>query len=72
MILFNTLKNYGGELTLQTFAQSVLDFRKELPEVYRDNYDEWIPEIAYASRWAPGIREDAYPVERICGGIPTI
>jgi len=72
MIFFNTLKNYDGELTMQNFAQSVLDFRKDLPEVYRDNYDEWIPEIAYATKWALGEREDAYPVERIWGGIPTM
>ncbi|MBL7110859.1 MAG: ADP-ribosylglycohydrolase family protein [Bacteroidales bacterium] len=72
MIFFNTLKNYDGELTMHNFAQSVLDFRKELPEKYRDNYDEWIPEIAYATKWALGVREDAYPVERIWGGIPTM
>ena len=72
MILFNTLKNHQGKLSLKTFAGSVLEFRDELPEKYKDNYDEWIPEIAYATRWALGEREDAYPVERIWGGIPTM
>jgi ADP-ribosylglycohydrolase len=72
LILFNTLKNYNGELTQQNFARSVLDFREELPEKYRDDYDRWIPEIAYATEWALGERENAYPVERIWGGIPTM
>jgi len=45
--------------TLQTFAQSALDFRGELPEKYKDNYDKWIPEIEYATRWVLGEREDA-------------
>jgi len=72
LILFNTLKNYNGELTLQNFARSVMDFREELPEKYRDNYDRWIPEIAYATKWALGERENAYPVERIWGGVPTM
>ncbi|MCF6299552.1 MAG: ADP-ribosylglycohydrolase family protein [Proteobacteria bacterium] len=72
MILFNTLKNFDGELTEKNFAQSVLDFRNELPEKYRDNYDEWIPEIEYATNWVLGKRENAFPVERIWGGIPTM
>ena len=72
MILFNTLKNHQGDLSLETFAQSVLDFRDELPEHYRDKYDEWIPEIEFATRWALGERENAYPVERIWGGILTM
>ncbi len=72
MILFSTLKNHGGKLTQETFARSVLDFRSELPPEYRDNYDNWIPEIEYATRWVLGEREDAYPVERIWGGIPTM
>jgi hypothetical protein len=72
MILFNTLRNYRGELNQDNFARSVLDFREELPEQYRDNYDEWIPEIAYATRWALGERDHAYPVDRIWGGIPTM
>lgn len=72
IIFFNTLKNYPGELTQENFARSVLEFREELPEKYKDNYDEWIPEIEYATRWALGERENAYPVERIWGGIPTM
>ncbi len=72
MILFNTLKNYKGVLSLETFARSVMDFREELPEKYRANYDQWIPEIEYATRWALGERKKAYPVERIWGGIPTM
>ena len=72
IILFNTLKNFDGNLTQKNFAQSVLDFRNELPEKYRDNYDRWIPEIEYATNWALGKRENAYPVERIWGGIPTM
>ena len=72
LILFNTLKNYNGELSQQNFARSVLEFREELPEKYRDDYDRWIPEIAYATEWALGERENAYPVERIWGGIPTM
>ncbi len=72
IILFNCLKNNDGLLTQKTFAQSVLDFREELPEKYRDKYDAWIPEIEYATRWALGERDNAYPVERIWGGIPTM
>ena len=72
IIFFNTLKNYPGELSQKTFAQSVMDFLDELTEKYKDNYDEWIPEIEYATRWALGERENAYPVERIWGGIPTM
>lgn len=72
LILFQTLKNYNGELTQKNFAQSVLDFRNELPEKYKDNYDEWIPEIAYATNWALGKKEVALPVDRIWGGIPTM
>lgn len=72
LIFFNTLKNYEGELTMQNFARSVLDFRQELPDKYRDNYDRWIPEIEYATNWALGKKENAYPPERIWGGIPTM
>jgi ADP-ribosylglycohydrolase len=72
MILFNTLKNYSGELTQQNFAQSVMDFRETLAEKYKDNYDEWIPEIAFATNWVLGKKENAYPAERIWGGIPTM
>lgn len=72
LILFNALKNHHGILSLETFARSVLEFREELPLKYRDNFDEWIPEIAYATKWALGERDNAYPVERIWGGIPTM
>jgi ADP-ribosylglycohydrolase len=72
LIFFNTMKKYDGELTMKNFAQSVLDFRSTLPEKYKDNYDDWIPEIAYATNWALGKKENAYPVERIWGGIPTM
>lgn len=72
MIFFNSLRDNGKELTQEDFARSVLDFRNELPEMYRDNYDQWIPEIEYATRWALGERENAFPEERIWGGIPTM
>lgn len=72
IIFFNTLKNYPGKLTQQNFARSVMDFRSELPEKYKDNFDDWIPEIEYATLWALGERENAYPVERIWGGLPTM
>jgi len=72
LILFNTLTTYDGVLTQQNFAQAVMDFREALPEKYRDNYDDWIPEIALATNWALGKRENAFPVERIWGGIPTM
>ncbi|KPL12572.1 MAG: hypothetical protein AMS23_11520 [Bacteroides sp. SM1_62] len=71
-ILFNALEKYDGELTRQNFAQSVMDFREALPEKYKDNYDQWIPEIAFATNWVLGKSEIAYPVERIWGGIPTM
>ena len=72
LILFNTLRNFDGVLTRRNFAQSVLDFRETLPEKYKDNYDEWIPEIAFATNWVLGKKDNAYPVERIWGGIPTM
>ena len=72
MILFNTLKDYKGQLSQHNFARSVLDYRNTLPEAYKDNYDEWIPEIAFATEWALGNTENAYPPERIWGGIPTM
>jgi len=72
MILFNTLKNKDGELNMINFAGEVLNFREELPDKYRDNYDRWIPEIAFATNWALGERVNAYPPERIWGGIPTM
>ncbi|NQU84762.1 MAG: ADP-ribosylglycohydrolase family protein [Mariniphaga sp.] len=72
LIFFNCLKENKGKLTQPKFARSVLNFRETLPDKYRDNYDDWIPEIEYATRWALGERENAYPVERIWGGIPTM
>lgn len=72
MILFNTLKNNNGELNMPNFARSVLEFRKELPATYQDDYDRWIPEIAFATKWALGERQNAYPPERIWGGIATM
>lgn len=72
MILFNTLQSHSGVLTRMNFAQSVLDFRETLPEKYKDNFDQWIPEIAYATNWTLGKRAKAYPAERIWGGIPTM
>ncbi len=72
IIFFNGLQKHGPDLTQKQFAQSVLDFREFVQPSYRDNYDEWIPEIAYATNWALGKRQDAYPVERIWGGIPTM
>jgi ADP-ribosylglycohydrolase len=72
MILFNTLKNYKGELTQNNFAQSVMDFKNELPGKYQDDFESWIPEIEFATNWVLGKRENAYPVERIWGGVPTM
>lgn len=73
IIFFNALKEHGSDLTQQQFAQAVLDFRDFLKPDYKDNYDEWIPEIAYATNWALGKRgKNAFPVERIWGGIPTM
>lgn len=72
MILFNTLKYHYGRLNRQNFAREVLNFRQRLPEKYQPWFDQWIPEIAYATRWALGERKKAYPPERIWGGIPTM
>ncbi len=72
MIFFHALKSCTGELTKECFARSVFDFREDLPSEYHEQYDAWIPEIAFATRWALGEREGAYPVERIWGGIPTM
>lgn len=72
IIFFNCLKKNKGNLTQRNFAQAVLDFRNYLPGKYKDNYDKWIPEIEYATNWALGKKENAFPVERIWGGIPTM
>jgi len=72
IILFNTLKHHKGELTEKNFAQEVIDFRKRLPGKYQSWFDKWIPEIAFATKWVLGERENAYPPSRIWGGIPTM
>ncbi len=72
LILFNTIKNHNNKLTRQNFAAEVMDFRNQISEKYQPWFDKWIPEIAYATRWALGDRVNAYPTERIWGGIPTM
>ncbi len=72
IIFFNCLKKNKGKLTRKKFAQAVLDFRNELSEEYKKHYDWWIPEIEYATNAALGKKKNAYPVERIWGGIPTM
>ncbi|MDZ7724006.1 MAG: ADP-ribosylglycohydrolase family protein [candidate division KSB1 bacterium] len=72
MIFMNALKTCNGELTAEHFAGSVMNFRNDLPPRYKDKYDEWIPEIAYATNWLLGKTQNAYPPERIWGGIPTM
>jgi len=72
IIFFNTLQQYNGELTQQNFAQEVMDFRNKVQDKYKSWFDKWIPEIAFATRWVLGERENAYPPERIWGSIPTM
>lgn len=72
IIFFNAFKQHGPELTQKQFAQAVMDFREFVQPAYKDNFDEWIPEIAYATNWVLGKRQNAFPVERIWGGIPTM
>lgn len=72
IIFFNALKKHGPNLNQKHFAQAVMDFRGFLKPEFRDNFDEWIPEIAYATLWALGDKEKGLPVERIWGGIPTM
>ncbi len=72
IILFNTLIEYDGALTEQNFAQEVLNFRSRVQNKYKSWFDKWIPEIAFATQWVLGQREQAYPPERIWGGIPTM
>jgi ADP-ribosylglycohydrolase len=72
IILFNCLRDNDGVLTVKKFAQSMLDFRNEIPEKYKPHYDLWIPEMRYAINWILGDFENGYPVERIWGGIPTM
>jgi hypothetical protein len=72
IILFNTLKNYHGKLDRENFAEEVLNFGNRIPGKYKPWFDKWIIEIAYATRWVLGERENAYPPQRIWGGIPTM
>ena len=72
IIFFNALKKYGPNLNQKHFAQAVMDFRDFLKPEFRDNFDKWIPEIAFATLWALGDKEKGLPVERIWGGIPTM
>lgn len=72
MILFDALETTKGNLTSQALAQATLDFKNQLPEKYKAINEEWMTEIAFASRWVLGERENAYPTERIWGGIPTV
>ena len=72
IIFFNALDRYGLDMSVKDFAQSVLDFKDVLPTKYKDDFDEWIPEIAFATNWVLGNQEKAYPVERLWGGIPTM
>lgn len=72
MIFFNALHYHNGELTLNNFASEVLQFRERIQEKYKPWYDKWIPEIAFATNWVLGKRENAYPTARIWGGIPTM
>ena len=72
IIVFNTLKHHNGILTQKNFATEVLHFRDYLKPAYQLWFDRWIPEIAYATRWVLGERNQAYPPERIWGGIPTM
>ena len=72
IILFNTLKTYHCKLNRENFAKEVLNFGNRIPEKYKPLFDKWIIEIAYATRWVLGERENAYPPQRIWGGIPTM
>lgn len=72
LIFFNTLRNHSASLNRMNFAREVENFRETLPDSYKVWYDRWIPEIRFATRWVLGEREDAYPPDRIWGGIPTM
>jgi len=72
IILCNTLKHHNGILNQKNFATEVLQFRNYLKPAYQLWFDRWIPEIAFATRWILGERNQAYPPERIWGGIPTM
>jgi len=72
LIFFNTIKNHHNNLNVHNFAFEVMDFRNQISKKYQFWFDKWIPEIAYATRWALGQRKNAYPTERIWGGLPTM
>lgn len=72
MILFDALAASDGDLTTKAMAQATLDFGDQLPEKYKAINEVWMTEIGLASRWALDERENAYPTERIWGGIPTV
>ncbi len=72
MIFFDALEASDGNITKKDMARATLAFGNQLPEKYQVINKEWMTEIGYASRWAVGERENAYPTERIWGGVPTV
>lgn len=72
IILFNALKESDGNLTDKALARATLDFGNHIQNKYKAINKEWMQEIGYASRWVLGERENAYPTERIWGGVPTV
>ncbi len=72
MIFFDALEASDGNITKEDMARGTLNFGDHLPEKYQEINKEWMIEIGYASRWALGERENAYPTERIWGGVPTV
>lgn len=72
MIFFDALEASSGTITKEDLARATLDFGNHLPEKYQAINKEWMKEIGLASRWTLGERENAYPTERIWGGVPTV
>jgi len=72
LIFFNMVEHNKGQMTRTLFAREVLAFGNRLPEKYKSRFDQWMVEIGFATRWTLGIRENAYPNDRIWGGIPTM
>lgn len=72
MIFFDALESSGNSITKQDFAHAMLHFEDQLPKNYHSINKEWLQEINYASKWVLGERDDAYPTERLWGGIPTV
>lgn len=72
IILFNALEESDGNLTDKALARATLDFGNHIQDKYKAINKEWMQEIGYASRWVLGERENAYPTERIWGGVPTV